>query len=74
MSFATETMIVLEEVNVNQEDADKINNKESKQETYVVLLHKALFHIIAKMISHRFSLCCGEQGLCSASKHFNATW
>ena len=25
MSFATETMIVLEEVNVNQEDADKIN-------------------------------------------------
>ena len=27
MSFATETMIVLEEVNVNQEDVDKINNK-----------------------------------------------
>ena len=42
MSFATETMIVLEEANVNQENADKINRKKSKQETYVVLLHKAL--------------------------------
>ena len=66
MSFATETMIVLEEVNVNQEDADKINNKKVNKKLQ-------LFHIIAKMISHRFSLCCGEKGLCSASKHFNAT-
>ena len=33
MSFATETMIVLEEVDVNQEDANKINDTKCELET-----------------------------------------